>query len=125
MPKDPKEYKKLEKRHNWWNSNNSKVKYKSVIFVTPTPGGELIKELETREKELKRNSEECVKFVENGGRKIEDVLCTKKIFKTSKCEMKVCPLCFESKHVESNSEDKKIPCNSNNVGYRWRCMKGI
>ena len=53
--------KKLENRHNRWNSKNSKVKYKSVIFVPPTPGGELIKELETREKELKRNSEECVK----------------------------------------------------------------
>ena len=73
--------KKLEKRHNWWNSKNSKVKYKSVIFVTPTPGGELIKELETREKELKRNSEECVKFVDKGGRKIKDILCTKKPLK--------------------------------------------
>ena len=36
--------------------------------------------------------------------------------------MKVCPLCFDSKHVESNSEDNNIPCNSNNVGYRWRCI---
>ena len=37
--------------------------------------------------------------------------------------MKVCPLCFDSKHVESNSEDNHIPCYYNNVGHRWRWMK--
>ena len=25
-------------------------------------------------------------------------------------------------YIDINSEETKIPCNSNNVGYRWRCM---
>ena len=58
---------KSEKRHNWWNSGKSKVKYTSVLFVTPTPGGELMKELQQREEELNRNSDERVKMVEKGG----------------------------------------------------------
>ena len=72
--------KKLEKRHNWWNSKNSKVKYTSVLFVTPTPGGMLLKDLVKREEELNRNSNERVKIVERGGRKIKDILCNKNPF---------------------------------------------
>ena len=34
---------KSRKKVNWWNSDNSKVQYKSVLFVTPTPGGSLQK----------------------------------------------------------------------------------
>ena len=30
---------KLNKKHNWWNKENAKTQYKSVLFVTPTPGG--------------------------------------------------------------------------------------
>ena len=110
--------KKSEKRHNWWNSQHSKVKYTSVLFVTPTPGGELVKELTQREEELNRNSDERVKFVEKGGLKMKDILCIKNPFKGSKCEEKKCPMCNNSKYVEGNPEDNKFPCNSNNVGYR-------
>ena len=34
---------KIAKKFNWWNSTKSKVQYKSVLFVTPTPGGSLQK----------------------------------------------------------------------------------
>ena len=104
-------------------SQHSKVKYASVLFVTPTPGGELVKELTQREEELNRNSDERVKFVEKGGLKMKDILCIKNPFKGSKCEEKKCPMCNNSKYVEGNPEDNKFPCNSNNVGYRWRCLK--
>ena len=30
---------KEKKRTNWWNTDRSKIQYKSVLFVTPTPGG--------------------------------------------------------------------------------------
>ena len=30
---------KLVKKRNWWNSEKSCIQYKSVLFVTPTPGG--------------------------------------------------------------------------------------
>ena len=93
------------------------------MFVTPTPGGILLKDLVKREEELNRNSKERVKIVERGGLKIKDILCTTNPFKTSNCEQKKCPLCNDSEFVQSHPEDNKIPCNSNNVGYRWRCMK--
>ena len=30
---------KLVKKRNWWNSEKSCIQYKSVLFVTPSPGG--------------------------------------------------------------------------------------
>ena len=36
---------KARKRLNWWNSANAKIQYTSVLFVPPTPGGILAKEL--------------------------------------------------------------------------------
>ena len=117
--------KKSEKKLDWWNSKNAKIKYASVVFVTPTPGGELVKELEQREKEINKNSLERVKFVEKGGLKIKDILGTKNPFKnkSSKCVQKTCPLCTSSQFIEGNFEDNQLPCNTNNVGYRWRCLK--
>ena len=72
--------KKSEKKLDWWNSKNSKIKYTSIFFVTPTPGGELVKELTQREKEINKNSGERIKFVEKG-LKIKDILGTKYPFK--------------------------------------------
>ena len=51
----------LNKKHNWWNKDNSKVQYKSVLFVTPTTGGVW----QVREEELNRQSGERIKIVEN------------------------------------------------------------
>ena len=55
----------LNKKHNWWNKDNSKVQYKSVLFVIPTPGGVLASQLRKREEELNRQSEERIKIVES------------------------------------------------------------
>ena len=111
---------KMDKKKNWWNSKNAKISYTSVVFVTPTPGEILVKQLSQRERELNKNSKERVKFVERGGMKIGDILGTKKPLKTPKCVQKQCPMCTNSTYILSNS-DGKIPCNTNNVGYRWRC----
>ena len=112
---------KEERKHNWWNSKRAKVQYKSVLFVPPTPGGVLAKEVSQREEELNKNSDERVKIVEKGGFKIKDMLGTKQPPQTSKCTQKKCPMCTNSEHFISSSEDSKIPCNANNVGYRWLC----
>ena len=55
---------KSERKVKWWNTKNSKIQYKSVLFVNPTPGGVLAKELRQREEELNRNSNERIKIVE-------------------------------------------------------------
>jgi ribosome maturation protein Sdo1 len=45
--------------------------YKSVLFVPPTPKGELAKQLKQREAELNKNSKEIIKIVETRGLKME------------------------------------------------------
>ena len=113
---------KNEKKRNWWNNENAQIQYTSVLFVTPTPGGVLAKEVRTREAEINRNSKERVKIEEKGGLKIKDILVSKNPFKKSKCVQKTCPLCKQSDIIVIDSEDVKIPCNTNNVGYRWLCV---
>ena len=101
---------------------SEEIQYTSVLFVTPTPGGKLAKALRQREEELNKNGNERIKIEENGGTKIIDILGSKNTFKTSRCVQKTCPLCTKSEFVEISSGEVKIPCNTNNVGYRWRCM---
>ena len=76
---------KLDKKYNWWNSTKSNIQYKAVMFVTPTPGGVLVKDLTKREAEVNKNSSERIKFVEKGGLKVKDILIAKNPFKKTKC----------------------------------------
>ena len=91
--------------------------------MTPTPGGALATELRKREADLNKHSEERIKIVEKGGLKIKDILGSKNSSQKSKCTQKTCPICHNSKYVESNQEESLLPCNTNNIGYRWRCLK--
>ena len=113
---------KSKKKVNWWNSDKSKLQYKSVLFVTPTPGGVLARELQKREEELNKNTNERIRIVEKGGLKIKDILGSKNPFKKSNCVQKTCPLCTKSECVDIQTEEIKIPCSTNNVGYRWLCL---
>ena len=61
---------KSKKKIIWWNCEKSKTHYKSVLFVTSTPGGKLAKELRKREEELNRNSQDRIKIEEKGGLKM-------------------------------------------------------
>ena len=119
---DVRQIQKSKKKLNWWNSTRSKVQYKSVLFVTPTPGGVLAKELRKREEELNKNNKERIKIEEKGGLKIKDILRSKNPFKKSHCAQKTCPLCTESECIDVVSTEVKIPCNTSNVGYRWLCV---
>ena len=81
-----------------------------------------MKELQKREAELNRNNQERIKIVEKGGLKVKNILCAKNPFKKYKYELKTCPLCSNSEFVEASSEEVKVACNTNNVGYKWQCM---
>ena len=74
-----------------WNSQKAKIQYTSVLFVTPTPGGTLAKELRKREEELNKNCKERIKIMEKGGLKIKDILGSKNPFPKSKCIKKNMP----------------------------------
>ena len=120
--KEERQLSKFNKKFNWWNTEKNEIQYKSVLFVTPTPGGVLAKSVQKREEELNRNNPERVKVVEKGGLKVKDIIAPKNPFKKSRCEHKKCPLCKNSEFISVNPEDVKIACNTNNVGYRWICL---
>ena len=67
---------KLDKKSIWWNNAKSKIQYTIVLFVTPTPGGVLAKELRKREVEPNKNNHEREKNEEKGGLKVKDILCS-------------------------------------------------
>ena len=114
--RDERQQSKENKRNNWYqDSKNTETNYKSVLFVPPTPGSELLKELRNREEELNKNKKERIKIVEKGGEKIEKILTKKNPFKEEKCTDKWCPLC------KGSVGEIKIACNTNNLGYRWVC----
>ena len=107
---------KEAKKQNWYKSGKKSEKnYKSVLFVPPTPGSILLKEIRNREEELNKHSAERIKIVEKGGVKIEKLLVNKNPFKNQKCQEKWCPLC------KGEFGDFNIACNTNNTGYRWVC----
>ena len=110
--KEERSKNKKDRKVNWYKTG--KIEYKSILFVPVTKGGQLAKEIRKREEELNRYSEERIKIIEGGGVKIKDFLVKKDPFPTMECEMKKCILCSDGKKV-------KIPCNSNNVGYRLFC----
>ena len=94
-----------------------------MLFVVPTPGGVLASELRKREADLNKHSDERIKIVEKGGLKVKDILNSKNSAKKSQCSKETCPLCKDSTFVRVNPEKHQLPCNTNNIGYRWRCLK--
>ena len=71
------------KKLNWWNNEKAEIQYKTVLFVTPTPGGVLAKQLRQREEELNHNSKDRIKIEEKGGMTMKDILTSKNPFKKS------------------------------------------
>ena len=114
---------KKMKKLNWFNQNKGNEKnqiiYKSVLFVPPTPDGELVKELKQREQELNKNSNERIKFIEKSGIKMEERLVNKNPFPVKKCEGKELEKCFVCK--SAGTKKLKISCRKNNLGYALVC----
>ena len=96
---------KEKKKQNWWKTNQ-KTNFKSVLFVPPTPGGVLAKEMRKREDELNRFSTERIKIVEGGGIQGRNILSTKNPFQSEKCSQKWCPLCQKDDQMIDNPENK-------------------
>ena len=71
--------------------------------------------MKNREEELNKNKQERIKIVEKGGIKMEKLLTNQNPFTNEKCEAKGCPLC------QGEYGNFKIPCSTNNTGYRWIC----
>ena len=71
---------KENKKNNWYkNLTKSEIIYKSILFVPPTPGSGLLKEIKQREMELNGHRKDRIKFVEKGGLKVGQILTKKNL----------------------------------------------
>ena len=59
-----------------------------MLIVPVTKGGTLVKELQEREEEVNKYSNERVKMIEDAGLRLKDILVDKNPFPNSKCEKK-------------------------------------
>ena len=68
--------------------NEEIYKYKSILFVPSTPGGDLLKELRKWKDEINGKNGQIIKIVVKGGVKIERILTNKYPFKPEKGDAK-------------------------------------
>ena len=109
-------------KSNWWKKKGGE-KYTSVLFVPPTPGGELAKLIQAREAQLNTDSGTRIKVVEGKGTKLKDFLIKKNPFGTQECQKQFCPLCKKTPHSDPGSLHKnRTPCETANVGYSIICL---
>ena len=113
--KEERDKNKISRKLNWYKNSSNDIEYKTVLFVPVTKGGKLAKELKKREQEINKNSHERIKIVEGGGIQMKNILVKKNPFPDEICEKKKCVLC------NTDSNKFRIPCSTNNVGYRLIC----
>ena len=84
--------------------------YIVLLFVDPTPNGELVKKLREVEEKHKISDNKRIKFVEKSGVKMVHKITRKNPFRNN-CNEELCMACQSSKN------DKVSNCRKNNVGY--------
>ena len=102
---------KRRKKNNWLGTF-----WKSCIFVPPTPGSELKKQMQAKEEEMRAGGREAypIKIIETAGRTLEQTLVNTDPFDGNKCSDDKC---------EPNKNPKnKINCRRNGVCYRVSCL---
>ena len=112
--------KKNKASSDWWKDPSYvKKQFTSVLFVPPTPGGELAKRLKQRELELNSGHKMNIKILEKGGIKVKNILVKKDPFPALKCNESNCPFCIQSPQILTH---EKQTCSAHNVGYRFQCQ---
>ena len=113
--------KKGKTNYNWWNKGS--IKFQALMFVPPTPGGELMARLQKREAELNCNAGMRIKFIEQAGTKLKNRLVRADPFPSKECHKSLCPIC---KTTPYSKVDRKgifwTNCTTKNVGYRIICQ---
>ena len=117
---------RCKNRVDWWNlphHNNPDIpKYTSILFVPPTPGGNLAKQIQSREAEINSGSDVRIKVVERGGIKLKSVLVNKNPYPALECHRKLCPYCKITPVSQPAENSKKFPCTTPSVGYQIDCL---
>ena len=102
---------KRKKKSNWLGPF-----WKSSIFVPPTPGSELKKQMQAKEEEMRAGGREAypIKIIETAGKTLEQTLVNTDPFNGNQCKDEKC---------EPNKNPKNlINCRRNGVTYRVSCL---
>ena len=97
-------------RNEWYKKAGNN--YTAVMFVEPTPGGNLVKELRNIEEKYKISNEKRIKFVEKSGRKLVDKIRIADPFREN---------CKDSECLACKSATKFKNCRKTNIGYSIQC----
>ena len=111
---------KKGQKYSWWKI---KDKFNAVMFVPPTPGSVLLKMLRARTESILADHDLKIRFMEQGGVKVKNLLVKANPFPTTDCFDALCPMC--KKTCVSEPGDKptyRTPCSTEGVGYRIVCM---
>ena len=102
---------KRRKKRNWLGTF-----WKSCIFVPPTPGSELKKQMQAKEEETRAGGREDypIKIIETAGKTLEQTLVNTDPFEGNQCNDEKCEPTKNSKN--------KISCRRNGVYYRVSCL---
>ena len=101
---------KRRKQNKWLGET-----YKSFIFVPPTPGAELKRRMQAKEKELRPGGRDDwpIRIIEGAGNTVERVLVKTDPFNGNQCN--------DAKCLPNKSETSKISCRKNNICYEIKC----
>ena len=72
----------MNQKYSWWKV---KDRYNAVMFVPPTPGGILLKMLRARAESLLADPDLKIRFIEQGGVKVKNLLVKANPFPTTDC----------------------------------------
>ena len=102
---------KRRKKNNWLGPF-----WKSAIFVPPTPGSELKKQMQAKEEEMRAGGREGypIKIIETAGKTLEQTLVNTDPFDGNKCTDEKCE--------PNKNPANKINCRRNCVCYRVTCL---
>ena len=109
--KDERKERKDKAKNTWFKKNN---KFTSVMFVEPTPNGELVKKLREVEEKNQISETKRIKFVEKSGIKLVHKLTRKNPFRKN-CDDDFCMAC------KSKPNGKFSNCRKDNIGYTIIC----
>ena len=90
------------------------------MFVPPTPGGRLAKQMQIREAQLNFGSNHRIKIVEKTGIKLKNILVQKNPYPRLICHRDLCPFCKTTS--VSTPAPSNLPCTTPGVGYTITCL---
>jgi len=112
---------------DWWNKayyeDSNKQRFSTILFVPPTPGAILAKQMQKREAELNAHSDTRIKVVETGGHRLKHILVQNHPYLTLPCIKQLCPFCKETVVSVPAENSAKLSYRTPSVSYTVSCME--